>query len=1071
MRKILLMAAMLFAIVAITYGQTHTVTGEVKDEQGNPIPFATVKVKGGKQAVAADQNGKFSINVPEGTVLIFSGAGYEVREINTGTQTSVSPVLKAQESLKEVVVTALGQVKSKAKVGYSTTTFNTENINKVAPLGALDALQGKIAGADISTVSGTPGSSTKVVLRGYGVISGGNNQPLYVIDGVPLTDARPGSSGDVPIGSSRPASDGGQDFGNGLNYINPNDIESITVLKGTAASALYGSQAKNGTIMITTKRGKAGKLKVDFTSTYNISQVGKTPDLQDQFGQGWSGSFVLSENGSWGPRLDGKMHPWGATVNGVQQSKPFTFHDVIRDFYETGTENNNTLSLSGGNENNKFYFSYGNVFSNGILPTKADYLERHTFAARSNSTYKNFTINTSFNYVNRSMNAPATRPVGGVGSSFFEDLLQIPVDMDIKSFKDYKSTFNNVDNYFTPYAENPYYGIHENGSKQNADRIFGNVNMGYKFTDWLAAELIVGGDFTNARTKIWNAKNKPSPGSWNDGNNVESSQRQADIGSYAELSNYEGSFNTIFNLKVNKDLGSKFNLEAIVGSTFNQSESKGVTTRIEGLLVPGFYNLANSVNLPTGSEAIAKRRLIGAYAQATVGYLGQLFLTVNARNDWSSTLPINSNSFFYPGANLSWIASQTLDLSNTPISLLKLRAAYGKTGADAAPYQVYSTLRPGNVSLGFGNITFPFNGVGSYSLSRQINNLNLKPVITKEAEFGAEVRFLNNRIGIDANYYDKRTDGQIFNVPISPGSGYTSWVQNIGLVSNKGVEVALDATPVKTRNFTWAVNYTFARNRSKVERLNDGLDKVILQSAYDLEFDAIPGKPLGIFKAPVPVYTPDGKIVVDPKNGFPIASADLGEYGSSQRDFMMGLQNTFTYKDFQLGFSFDYRKGGQFYSGTADLLLFTGGARATTYNDRKPFIIPNSVNQSGVDASGKPIYVENTKMIDEAHFDAYWYHTSNKTQIYGYQIIDRSFIKLRDITLTYRLPQSIASKVRSTNLSLTAYGRNFLVWTPKQNVYIDPEVTNFGNDLQSEFGEFRTGPSMKQFGLTLRASF
>jgi len=1071
MRKILLMVAMLFAFVAITSGQTRTVTGEVKDEQGNPIPFATVKVKGSKQAIAADQSGKFSISIPEGAVLIFSGAGFEVHEMNTGTQTSISTVLRAQESLKEVVVTALGQVKSKAKVGYSTTTFNTENINKVAPLGALDALQGKIAGADISTVSGTPGSSTKVVLRGYGVISGGNNQPLYVIDGVPLTDARPASSGDVPIGGARAASDAGYDYGNGLNYINPNDIETITVLKGTAASALYGSQAKNGTIMITTKRGKAGKLKVDFTSTYNMSVVGKTPDLQDQFGQGWSGSFVLSENGSWGPRLDGKMRPWGATVNGVQQSKPFSFHDNIRDFYETGTENNNTLSLSGGNENNKFYFSYGNVFSNGILPTKADYLERHTFAVRSNSIYKNFTLNTSFNYVNRRMNAPATRPVGGIGSSFFEDLLQIPVDMNMGDFKNYKSTFANVDNYFTPFAENPYYGLHENGSGQNTDRIFGNINMGYKFTDWLSAELIVGGDFTNARTRIWNAVNKPSPGSWNDGSNVEGAQRQEDIGSYAELTNYEGSFNTIFNLKLNKDLGSKFNLEAIVGGTYNQSQSKGVATRIEGLLVPGFYNLANSVNLPTGTEAIANRRLIGAYAQATLGYEGQLFLTVNARNDWSSTLPINSNSFFYPGANLSWLASQTLDLSRTPISLLKFRAAYGKTGADAAPYQVYSTLRPGNISLGFGNITFPFDGVGAYSLSKQINNLNLKPVITKEAEFGAEIRFLNNRIGIDASYYDKRTDGQIFNVPISPGSGYTSWVQNIGLVSNKGVEVTLDASPVKTRDFTWTVNYTFARNRSKVERLNEGLDKVILQSAYDLEFDAIPGKPLGIFKAPVPVYSPDGKMVVDPKTGFPIASSDLGEYGSSQRDFMMGLQNTFTYKDFQLGFSFDYRKGGQFYSGTADLLLFTGGARATTYNDRKPFVVPNSVNQAGIDASGKPVYVENKTVIDEAHFDAYWYHTSNKAQIYGYQIIDRSFIKLRDVTLTYRLPQSIASKVRSTNLSLTAYGRNFLVWTPKSNVYIDPEVTNFGNDLQSEFGEFRTGPSLKQFGLTLRASF
>jgi outer membrane receptor protein involved in Fe transport len=669
------------------------------------------------------------------------------------------------------------------------------------------------------------------------------------------------------------------------------------------------------------------------------------------------------------------------------------------------------------------------------------------------------------------MNAPPTRSVSGVGSTIFEDILQIPVDMPVTDFKNYKNKFFNVDNYFTPYAENPYYGLFENGSKQNADRVFGNVNMGYKFTNWLAAELIVGGDFQNARTTIWNAVNAPSPGSWNDGANVEGSKRQADIGSYEELSNYDGSFNTIFNLKFNKDLGTNFNLEAIAGATYLQTQSKTVSTKIEDLTIPGFYNLSNSKNQPTATNAATNRRLIGAYAQATLGYQNQLYLTVNVRNDWSSTLPINNNSFFYPGANVSWIASQTLDLSTTPISLLKFRAAYGKTGADAPPYQVYSTLTPGSVGLGFGDITFPFNGVSAYSVDNTIRNLNLKPIITKEAEFGAEIRLLKNRIGLDVNYYDKQTDGQIFTVPVSPSTGYTGFVQNLGLVSNKGIELTFDATPVKNRDFTWAINYTFARNRSKVVNLNGGPDKVQLQTAYDAEFDAIPGKPLGVFLAPVPEYTPDGKIIVDAATGVPVVAPDKGEYGTSQRDFMMGLQNTFTYKNFQLGFSFDYRKGGMFYSGTADLTLFTGNALATAYNDRRPFIVPNSVIQTGVDASGKPTYAENTTFIDEAHIDDYYYPTTNKGLAYTQRILDRSFIKLRDITLSYHLPKTVASMIKSNDLSLTAYARNFILWTPKSNRYIDPEVTNFGNDLQSEFGEFRTGPSLKQFGVTLRASF
>jgi TonB-linked SusC/RagA family outer membrane protein len=1061
MRKIALLAAMLLACAAISFGQTRTVTGVIKDAQGNPIPFASVKVKGTQTGVAADKEGKFSINIPEaGAKLVVTGAGFQDSEISTGSQATITVTLTDKENLKEVVVTALGQVKSKAKVGYSTATFGTENINRSAPLGALDALQGKIAGADISTVSGTPGASTKVVLRGYGVISGGNNQPLYVIDGVPLSDARQASGGD-----------GKFDYGNGLNFVNPNDIESITVLKGTAASALYGSQAKNGAIMITTKKGKAGKLKVDITSTYNVSHVGKTPDFQKEFGQGWDGTFILSENGSWGPRLDGKTRLWGSIVDNSQLLKPYSYHDNIKDFYDWGNESNNTVSLSGGNENNKFYFSYGNVFSDGIIPTKTDYLERHTLSFRSNSTYKNFTLNTSINYVNRRMNAPPTASTSGIGSSIFEDLLQIPVDMPIEDFKNYKNKFFNVDNYFTPYAENPYYGLFNNGSKQNADRIFGNVNMGYKFTNWLAAEFIFGGDFSNARTSIWNAVNAPSPGSWNDGANVEGSKRQADIGSYQELSNYDGAINGMFNLKFNKDLSNKFNLEAIAGSAYNQTQSREVSAKIEGLTIPGFYNLSNSNNLPTAYNTTTSKRLIGAYAQATLGYDNQLFLTLNARNDWSSTLPVNHNSFFYPGANVSWIASQTLHLETTPISLLKFRAAYGKTGSDAPVYLTYNTLTPGKVDLGFGDVTFPFNGVAGYSLDNTIRNLNLKPVITNEAEVGAEIRLLKNRIGLDVVYYDKRTDGQIFTVPVAPSTGYTGFVQNLGLVSNKGIELTFDASPIKNRDFSWQINYTFARNRSKVENLNGGPDKVQLQTAYEAEFDAIPGKPLGVFLAPAPMYTPDGKIIVDGATGIPVASADKVEYGTSQRDFMMGLQNTFTYKDFTLGFSLDYRKGGMFYSGTADLALFTGNALATTYNDRRPFIVPNSVVQNGVGTDGKPVYVENTTYVDEAHVDDYYYPTTNKALAYTQRMIDRSFLKMRDVTLTYRLPREIASKIKSDNLSLTLYGRNFMLWTPKSNRYIDPEVTNYGNDLQSEFGEFRTGPSLKQYGVTLRASF
>ncbi|MGZ3837581.1 MAG: SusC/RagA family TonB-linked outer membrane protein [Flavisolibacter sp.] len=1047
-----------FLLTASIWAQQRVITGRVTDANGTPLPGVTVAA--GQSVVVTDQNGTYSIVAAQGSTISFTNVGFEKRQVAVGTSPTLDVSLQTQTSqMTEVVVTALGQTRSKAKIGYSANTVNSETINRTAPVGVLDGLQGKIAGADISTTGGQPGSSVKVVLRGYGVLGDGN-QPLYVVDGVPLNDARLGSS-----------VAGGLDFGNGLNDINPNDIESITVLKGTAAASLYGSQAKNGAIMITTKRGRAGKLKVGFNSSYNVSTVGKLPESQTSFGQGWDGQFWAPENGSWGPRLDGKDRLWGAVVDNSELLKPFSaVKNNIRDFYDYGRELNNTLSLSGGNETSNFYFSYGNVNSDGILPSNADFLNRNTFSLRTNSKFNRFSISTSFNYINKKQNAAPTQSESGVAGGTFEDLLQIPVDIRIADFRDYKNKFFNVDNYFTPYAENPYFLLFENGSTQKEDRFFGNLDLGYKIARGLNAQVRLGGDFANANTFIWKARSEAQPGSWVDGGNTEGQSRTPNVGSVQNVNNYSGLINGDFILHYNTDLGRDYSLEAIAGYNYNQQTGRASSARIEDLVIPGFYNLSNSLADPTASNANSRKRTMGVYSQAILGFRDQLYLTVNARNDWSSALPIQNNSFFYPGGNLSWVASKTLNLGATPISYLKLRAGYGKTGSDASPYLVYSTLVPGNVGLGFGNITFPFNGVGGYEISNTIGNLGLKPVITNELETGAEIRFLQNRIGLDATYYRKTTEGQILGVPIAPSSGYTSLVSNIGTVTNRGVELTLDGSPIRTHDFTWTLTYTFTKNRSNVENLTAGLDKILLNSAYDAEYDIRPGQPVGVFEAPVPQTTSDGKIIVDANTGFPLVAADKGYYGTSQRDYSMGLSNTFTYQAFSLGFSLDYRKGGVFYSGTSDLYLFTGNAYMTTYNDRRPFIIPNSVNEV-VDAQGHTTYTENKTFIDEAHYDDYFYTNNAKAFAYQNRILDKSFLKLRDVTLSYRLPNRLASKLRAENLSLTLYGKNFLLWTPNTNLYIDPEASNFGNDLTSEFGEFRTGPTLKQFGVRLSANF
>lgn len=1057
MRKFVSLFIMLLFCTVVTLAQTSPVTGQIRDEKGDPVPFATVKVKGSGSGTSADQSGNYSIEAQRGAILVISAAGFQNLEITIRNQGLIPIILKSQNSLQEVVVTALGQTISKPKLGYSTTTFNNNTINRVSPANVLDNLAGKIPGANISKVGG-PGSSTKVVLRGYGVIAGGNNQPLYVIDGIPLNDSRLGASNNL-------------DFGNGINDINPNDIETVTVLKGTAASSLYGSAAKNGAIMVTTRRGRSGKLKVDYNGSATFSQVGKLPEFQKTFGQGWQGVFILSENGSWGPKVDGEERLWGAKVDNSQLIKPFSYvEDNMRDFYTTGTEYNNTLALSGGNETSTFYFSYGNVTSDGVIPSKTDYYARNTFALRTNSKFKNFSINSSFNYVNKKLNAPFTGQGGSDGPSIFEEILQIPVDIRIREFKNYKQKFFNIDNYFTPFAENPYYPLYENSNTQNSDRFFGNVDMSYKFTNWLTAQVRIGGDFTNARTFGYKAVNAPSAGSWNAGGNVEGATRAADVGSVSEATNYVGVINGDFILKFNKEFGDDFSLDALVGYNYNQQDGKNVAASITNLTIPGFYNLSNSSIKPLASDSRSRRRLMGTYAQAIVGFRNQLYLTLNARNDWSSTLPIENNTFFYPGASLSWVASQTFNLNNTAVSFLKFRGSYGQTGADPAPYNVFATLAAGNVALPFGSITFPFNGVSSFGIGNQIGNLNLQPIITSEAELGTEIRLFKSRIGLDVAVYDKRTKGQIFAVPIAPSSGYTTLIQNLGLIQNKGVEVAFDAKPVDLKNFTWSFTYTFSKNWNKVLNLNGGPEKVILQSTYAAELRAVPGKSVSGIYAPVPEYAPDGRIIVNPNTGMPVAAAEKGFYGDAANDFMMGLQNTFTYNNFSLNFALDYRKGGIMYSGTADLALFVGNSYLTTYNDRRPFIVPNSVN-ANTDAGGKVTYSENKTPIDESAYTDYFYPTQNLATSYTNRIVDRTFLKLREASLSYRLPVQWASRIKSNNLMVSVFARNFLLWTPKSNVFMDPEASNLGNDLTSELGEFRTSPISKQFGFSIKAGF
>lgn len=1038
-----------------TFAQDRTITGTVTDaEDGSTLPGVSVTVAGTTIGTQTNVDGAFSISVPStATTLIFTYIGYTRQTIIIGSKTTINVALFSDANLlSDVVVTALGISRQSKSLGYSATSVKSEEITKNSPVSLFDGLQGKVAGANITSQSGAPGASTKVVLRGYSSITG-NNQPLYVIDGVPVNNSTFGRTG----------TNRSMDFGNNANDINPNDIESINILKGAGATSLYGSRAANGVIVITTKKGKLGKFSVDVNSSATFSSILMLPSFQNRFGQGWSGDFSLTENGSWGPKFNGIERAWGNVVDNSQLVKPFVaLENNVRDFYTVGNEINNNFAISGGNEASTFYLSYGNITSDGIVPTDADSYKRNTISLRGSTEHKGFTGSASMNYVNKKSKFVATGQGSSTGATMFQELIQIPRDVSIIDAEDYTAKYYDVGTYFTPYAQNPYHVLNESGNDFNSDRIFGNVELGYKINDIFSTTGRIGLDQTSTRLKDWQAISSAEIGTPNFGNAA------PDVGGVLEETQYVNEINTDLLLNFNAPINDAFTFDGLIGWNYNQRQSRTQSSSVEGLNIPKFYELSNSSSPPVATTGYSKRRLFGLYAQANFAYNNYLFLSLNARNDWSSTLPIDKNSFFYPAASLSFVLSDALEMGDSPISFAKVRASIGRTGNDASVYQVQSVLVSGDSQLNFGNISFPLNGVSGFELSNQIGNNTLQPELTTEYEFGLDLRFFANRLGIDFSYYDKKTDGQILAVPIASTTGYTSLITNFGLIQNKGIEFSLSGTPVKTDNFTWDLNYVFAKNRNKVLEL-PGNDEVVISSGYDVDFVAIKGQPLGVYKGPVEKRDPQGNMIVNPNTGMPLRATDKEVYGNSERDYTMGLTNTFRYNDWSLGFSFDYRKGGLFWSYTSQLNYFVGNAMRTTYNDRNTYIIPGSVNE--VTTGGVVSYEENTTPIAVSDISSMWGSAGNPQGLSRNTVLDKTSLRMRDLTLSYSLPQSMANKISASRLTLTAYGRNLFIWLPGSNTITDPDASTYNNDLRGELGEFAAGPTTRSYGLSLKASF
>ena len=1063
-RLTMFLASLLICISAAAQTQ---VTGTVlSQEDGQPIIGAAVRIEGIKVGMLTDVNGRFSLTMPQGkTQITISYLGYETKTVTA--KNGMRVFMKADaHSLDEVVVTAMGMNRQQKTLGYSAQQLDSEELTLGKMTDVTSALAGKVAGVQISTTSTDPGQANSVIIRGISSING-NNQPLYVVDGVPLQQT-------TFSGTQK----GQDEFANavgGISSINPNDIESMTVLKGAAATALYGSRAANGVIMITTKGGKKHgdkNMQISYDGSVQWRQVSHLPKFQNDFGQGWNGQQTFIENGSWGPEFDGSTQVYGPIWNHQQLIHKYEAQeDNIKDFFDTGISTNHSVALNGVSNDNKmtYYLSYSYTSDNGIIPGDKDTYKRNTIAYRGSYEANEWLkLSSSVNLSNSKTNTVGTYQ----GTSMIDGILEFPRDISLVDRQDLDSPFATPEAWYTPYGiTNPYWAIENNYNHNDAKQVFGKIQADIKPLKQLTLTYRFGFDYTDYDHKLGVPEIALDDALINeDYGYAPSKMNQSGYVSAQYLRKYELNHDFLANWQ-DKYLDDKLDVNLMAGVNMSERYATYTRNQTDGLTFgTGFWQLSNGSTKTEIMENQSKRRSVGLFADLTLGWDEMVYLDITARNDWSSTLPLEKNSYFYPGATLSWIFTKLIP-QNDYLTFGKVRVAYGKTGNDAGVYQVYPRYVQA-YSNGYyaSDLTkFPFNGINAFQAASTAGSNDLKPEMTTEFEVGINLAFFNNRINIDASYYNRNTDDQIFTLPVDPSTGFSFMVTNFGKVNNKGFELLVNTVPVQTKDFRWELGFNFSKNKNKVvsmpESLEGGMVNINGFSAGDdaVYMRAVEGLPMGELFTYLPQYTDDGKLIVG-ESGLPLLTDEVKDTGKNVNpDWTGGVTTSLSAYGFTLSASLDIRKGGYMFSRTKNLMQFTGNGEATTYNERRPFVIPNSAYADGTENT-TPIYLNNSSYQD--YFNNYGAGEGGE-----FYLMDRSFVKMRNLTLAYTLPKSIVSKIYLSDVTLSLFANNLFTWTHKSNRYIDPETSSYGNDLEGLFGELYSNPACRNFGFNVGVKF
>ncbi len=1053
------------AICLISMGAwaNKTVNGKVVSASDNePLIGATVQAVGSSQGTATDIDGQFTVTVNDNvTQLKISCVGYKTQVVAVSSYVTVA-LEEDNLMIDEVVVTAMGIKREAKALGVSATPIKGDLIAQTRTNDIMSGLAGKVAGVQIGESSSDPGSSKSVIIRGVSSLSG-SNQPLYVVDGVPLNNAASYSSDGL---------NSGFDFGNGASAVNPNDVESMTILKGAAATALYGSRAGAGVILITTKKGSKQHrgVGVEYNGGLQWESVLRLPQMQNDFGMGWYGDKTEIENGSWGPAFDGSEQLYGWVYNSSQNLKTYVpIKNNIKDFFSTGFRYSNSISFNGATDKSTYFVSLSQINDDGIIPENSDTYTKYTVSARGSHREGNFTFSTSLNYAFQRNHFVTT---GQKTGSMYNSIMQTPRDIAIVEMKDLNNPFNNPGYYYTPYGvTNPYYIIENYQNEYEQERFYGNLQLDYDFLKYFKATYRFGMD-TNTGHHNYGSPNLSTL--YYGTPNYEDALKDL-TGEVSQSITRRREIDQNFMITYDQQILEDWHVNAQLGFNGNERTYKSLDASVTNLTIPMWYNLSNSAEIPTTSQYEWKRRYLAAFGSAEFAWRNMVYLTLQGRNDWSSTLPKTNRSYFYPGVSLSFLFSELLKPEQRDfLNFGKFRVAWGRTGNDAGVYMTNSVFaQAAAATSGFGNgSSFPFTkvGVNAYSLGNTLGSQNLSPEMTTEFEVGLNMAFWQNRFSFDAAYYDRNTDKQIFSLNMDPATGYTAQNMNLGKIRNRGIELLVNLTPVKIGDFQWDINWNYTKNWSKVIKLPEELGGIatIYGLSGGTSLYAIEGEPLGVFKAYVPQMTEDGKIICDNK-GQPLVNSEQQIVGSMNYKYLMGFGTTLTWKNVSLTANLDVRHGGMLYSRTKDIEYFTGNAIQTAYNSRNPFIVPNSVQIAGTDANGNNIYVENTTMLDETEIYNYW--NNGGSELDRAFLVDKSYVKLRNVILNWQLPNKWFANCFVTGITLSAFGNNLFLWTPKSNTFIDPEVSTFGNDLEGNYGEFSANPSSRKFGFNVQVKF